>query len=234
MKLYRFMSSLECLKLLKGETLANSTDHSKKRGTASTAKGFCFGIGDKEQAKQDFRRLKGIVDLGALIVFTLKPESENRYTPCQGRYVDYTKIESDGKTIVDYPLGMEPSCMVDEFCAYSYSLEDFEDYRVYCTFVNANKDPSDKDFLVLREPGNTSEEFTADQDLNEGRKVALEIIELLQEQDVTPGQALIALGISTSIIIDAVVKHSDLTPHDCVDDFVGMLKTFVFPEGEKQ
>ena len=117
MKLYRFMSSLECLKLLKGETLANSTDHSKKRGTASTAKGFCFGIGDKEQAKRDFRRLKGIVDLGALIVFTLKPESESRFTPCQGRYVDYTKVESDGKTIVDYPLGMEPSCMVDEFCA---------------------------------------------------------------------------------------------------------------------
>ena len=93
MKLYRFMSSLECLKLLKGETLANSTDRSKKRGTASTAKGFCFGIGDKEQAKRDFRRLKGIVDLGALIVFSLKRESESRLTPCQGRYVDYTKIE---------------------------------------------------------------------------------------------------------------------------------------------
>ena len=234
MKLYRFMSSLECLKLLKGETIVNSTDHSKKRGTASTAKGFCFGIGDEEQAKQDFRRLKGIVDLGALIVFTLKPESESRFTPCQGRYVDYAKIESDGKTIVDYPLGTEPSCMVDEFCTYSYSLEDFEDYRVYCTLVDNDKDPSDKDFLVLREPGNPSEEITEDQDLNEGRKVALEIIELLQDQDVTPGQALIALGVSTSVVIDAVVKHSDLTPHDCVDDFVSMLESFVFPEGENQ
>ena len=149
MKLYRFMSSLECLKLLKGETLANSTDHSKKRGTASTAKGFCFGIGDKEQAKRDFRRLKGIVDLGALIVFTLKPESESRFTPCQGRYVDYTKIESDGKTIVDYPFGMEPSCMFDEYCTTSYSLEDFEDFDAYNIWVDINKYPG-KDFLELK------------------------------------------------------------------------------------
>lgn len=54
MKLYRFMSIAECDKLLKGETLVNSTDHSKKRGTASSAKGFCFGIGDEQQAKKAY------------------------------------------------------------------------------------------------------------------------------------------------------------------------------------
>ena len=150
MKLYRFMSSLECLKLLKGETLANSTDHSKKRGTASTAKGFCFGIGDKEQAKRDFRRLKGIVDLGALIVFTLKPESESRFTPCQGRYVDYDKIDSEGKTVLDYSFGLEPRCMFDEYCTSRYSLEDFEDFHMYYPLFDANKYPSGKDFLELR------------------------------------------------------------------------------------
>ena len=52
MKLFRFMSADECFKLIKGETLENNTDHSLKRGTASTAKGFCFGIGDEEQAKK--------------------------------------------------------------------------------------------------------------------------------------------------------------------------------------
>jgi hypothetical protein len=53
------MSSVEIAKLFHRETLKNTTDHSKKRGTASTAKGFCFGIGGMEQAKKDFRRLKG-------------------------------------------------------------------------------------------------------------------------------------------------------------------------------
>lgn len=60
MKLYRYMSSVEIAKLFHRETLKNTTDHSKKRGTASTAKGFCFGIGGMEQAKKDFRRLKGL------------------------------------------------------------------------------------------------------------------------------------------------------------------------------
>ena len=195
MKLYRFMSSLECLKLLKGETLANSTDHSKKRGTASTAKGFCFGIGDKEQAKRDFRRLKGIVDLGALIVFTLKPESESRFTPCQGRYVDYTKVESDGKTIVDYPLGMEPSCMVDEFCTYSYSLEDFENYHVYYTLVDHDKHPSDKDFLELRDIGNPPMDVIDEKNLDKGKEVAEEIVRLINSKDINAGETLMALAL---------------------------------------
>ena len=70
MKLYRFMSIAECDKLLKGETLVNSTDHSKKRGTASSAKGFCFGIGDEQQAKKALRRLRGIVSTDILMVLT--------------------------------------------------------------------------------------------------------------------------------------------------------------------
>ena len=149
MKLFRFMSANECFKLIKGETLENNTDHSLKRGSATTAKGFCFGIGDEEQAKKDFRRLNGIVDLDALMVFTLKSESESRFTPCQGRYVDYAKIESDGKTIVDYPFGMEPSCMFDEYCTTRYSLEDFEDFDAYNIWVDINKYPG-KDFLELK------------------------------------------------------------------------------------
>lgn len=80
MKLYRFMSTTECYKIYKGETIENITDHSSLRGSASTAKGFCFGIGDEEQAKKDFRRLIGIVDMDALMVFALKPESESRFT----------------------------------------------------------------------------------------------------------------------------------------------------------
>lgn len=234
MKLYRFMSSLECLKLLKGETLANSTDHSKKRGTASTAKGFCFGIGDEKQAKQDFRRLNGIVDLGALIVFTLKPESDSRFTTCQGRYVDYAKIESDGKTIVDYQLGMEPSCMVDEFCTYSYSLKDFETFHVYHTSVNTDKGTSDNDFLVMRELGNLPVDVIEEQDFDKGREVANEIVRLINSQDINAGQTMIAFSIAVSRFIDTVVEQSEFSRYRCFDDFVNMLESFVFPEGENQ
>ena len=128
MKLFRFMSDEERVKLLKGETLKNSIDHSLTRGSGSTAKGFCFGIGDEEQAIKAFRRLSGIVDCENLLVFTVKPESESRFTKCQGRYIDYDKIDSKGKTVFDYPIGLEPWCMFDEYCTTSYSLEDFEEF----------------------------------------------------------------------------------------------------------
>ena len=124
MKLYRFMSYAECDKLLKGETLVNSTDHSKKRGTASSAKGFCFGIGDEQQAKKALRRLRGIVSTDILMVF--EPKDISKFTPCQGRYVDYEKIDSEGKCVDDYPIGGEPCRMFDEYCIESYSLNNIE------------------------------------------------------------------------------------------------------------
>ena len=124
MKLYRFMSYAECDKLLKGETLVNSIDHSKKRGTASSAKGFCFGIGDEQQAKKALRRLRGIVSTDILMVF--EPKDISKFTPCQGRYVDYEKIDSEGKCVDDYPIGGEPCRMFDEYCIESYSLNDIE------------------------------------------------------------------------------------------------------------
>lgn len=225
MKLYRFMSTYECYKLFKGETIVNSTDHSKKRGAASTAKGFCFGVGDEEQAKKDFRRLKGIIDMGALMVFTLKPESESRFTTCEGRYVDYTKIESDGKTIVDYPLGMEPSCMVDEYCTYSYSLEDFDDFHVYYTLVDHDKHPSDKDFLELREIGNLPMDVIDEQNLDKGKEVAEEIVRLINSKDINAGETLMALSIAVSCFIETVSEQSTFTRQRCFDDFVAILKS---------
>ncbi len=44
MELYRYMSSFEIAKLFHRETLKNTTDHSKKRGTASTAKGSVLAL----------------------------------------------------------------------------------------------------------------------------------------------------------------------------------------------
>lgn len=124
MELYRYMSSFEIAKLSHRETLKNTTDHSKKRGTASTAKGFSFGIGGMEQAKKDFRRLKGIVCPDVLLVFT--PKNIDKFTPCKGRYVDYDKIDAEGKSIIEYPIGTEPRKYFDEYCTESYSIEDIE------------------------------------------------------------------------------------------------------------
>ena len=124
MKLYRYMSSVEIAMLFHREILKNTTDHSKLCGTASTAKGFCFGIGGMEQAKKDFRRLKGIVCPDALLVFT--PKNIEKFTPCKGCYIDYDKIDAEGKTITDYPIGKEPHKYFDEYCTESYSVDDIE------------------------------------------------------------------------------------------------------------
>lgn len=124
MKLYRYMSSFEIAKLFNREILKNTTDYSKTRGTASTAKGFCFGIGGIEQAKKDFRRLNGIVCSDVLLVFT--PKNIDKFTPCKGRYIDYDKIDAEGKSIIDYPIGTEPCKYFDEYCTENYSVDDIE------------------------------------------------------------------------------------------------------------
>ena len=137
MKLYRFMSIAECDKLLKGEKLVNSTDHSKKRGTASSAKGFCFGIGDEQQAKKALRRLRGIVSTDILMVF--EPNDIGKFTSCKGRYIDYDKIDAEGKTIDDYPITSSPTKYFDEYCISSYSRDDinidFLEKNILPTFI---------------------------------------------------------------------------------------------------
>lgn len=129
MKLYRYMSSIEIAELFHRKTLKNTTDHSKTRGTASTAKGFCFGIGGMEQAKKDFRRLRGIVCPDALLVFT--PKNIDKFTQCKGRYIDYDKIDAEGKTIGGLPIGKNPSKYFEEYCTESYSVDDIEQIEYF-------------------------------------------------------------------------------------------------------
>lgn len=77
-----------------------------------------------EQAKKDFRRLKGIVCPDVLLVFT--PKNIDKFTPCKGCYIDYDKIDAEGKSIIEYPIGTEPCKYFDEYCTESYSIEDIE------------------------------------------------------------------------------------------------------------
>lgn len=123
------MSAEESKKLFKGETLVNNIAHSLTHGSASTAKGFCFGIGDEEQAKKALRRLRGIVSTDILIVF--EPKDIGKFSPCKGRYIDYDKIDAEGKTLEDYPIKSTPTKYFDEYCISSYSLDDLENINVF-------------------------------------------------------------------------------------------------------
>lgn len=132
MKLYRFMSRQEYKALAMGKTIISSVDHAN-RGMKSTAKGICFGIGDYEQAKKDFRHLSGIVVSHYLIVFD-KPDNLS-FSHCQGRYPDWEKFDrlySKNKYSMAYLLGAVPTKMYDEYCTPYYSLNDIvETYEVY-------------------------------------------------------------------------------------------------------
>lgn len=236
MKLYRFMSITECANLIKGKILVNKTDHSQKRGTASTAKGFCFGIGDKEQACKDFRHLKGIVDINILVVVDVKTEREYNFMSCQGRYIDYDKMEAEGKTLDDYPAFDKPHKMLDEYCTKVYSSNDFEEYHVYGVFYDITKDPSGTDCLKLQEISIEKflEGLTDDGDWDKGLSLSKEIINLLHKhKDIRAGETMIALAAATSYVFDVIVDNTNTAPQRCFDDFVDMLKCFTFSDKEK-
>lgn len=133
MKLYRFMSQQEYKALAMGKTIISDVDY-KKLGRKSTAKGVCFGIGDYEQAKKDFRHLNGIVVPHYLVVFD-KPDTLT-FTKCQGRYTDWEKFDRlyspKKRYSMAYILGAVPMKMCDEYCTPYYSLNDIvETYEVY-------------------------------------------------------------------------------------------------------
>lgn len=129
MKLFRYMSAEELRKFVAGKKLHNATDHGAIRGTATTVKGFCFGIGDLQQARKALRRMSGIVNTQRLLVFT--PKNIDKFTPCKGRYIDYDKMEAEGKTSMDYRIGCCPNKYFDEYCIVNYSMDDIEEIDYY-------------------------------------------------------------------------------------------------------
>lgn len=83
--LYRFMSNVEHALLVAGRNIVNHTDHGACRGeNSTTSRGFCFGIGDKEQAVRDSRFLKGIVTMQWLMVAEIDTD---RMRIGQGLYI---------------------------------------------------------------------------------------------------------------------------------------------------
>lgn len=127
MVVYRFMSFEEWRKMEFGAQLRNNTDHSKVRGTASDAYGFCFGIGDKDKALEDLRRLRGVISIEVLVWGELAKGV--RLNPCKGRYPDYEVFEKMGKPVSEL-IGMDmPHKFYHELCASSYSRRTFKWYK---------------------------------------------------------------------------------------------------------
>lgn len=115
--LFRYMSDKEHTMLLKG-AIYSHTDHAQLRQTASTAHGFCFGIGDAKQAVEQSRYLKGIVIMQWLMVGIADTDY---FTQCKGRYV--SKFDNEGNPL-EWKYG-------DEFCRDCYQMKYFDNLHFY-------------------------------------------------------------------------------------------------------
>lgn len=112
MKVLRFMSAEEAIKLLAGIALVNRTEH-KRLGQASTSVGFCFFIlpdeaGDAKPVYKAAGMLSGITLLQVCLVAELAPGVRFR------------------RSTGHYKTGKEK-----ELCTASYKLGDFASWRIY-------------------------------------------------------------------------------------------------------
>lgn len=117
------MSDEERQSLVSGQTIFNKTEHALFRGRATTSVGFTFGIGDKEEALQASRYLKGIVVMQWLLVGSV---DERYFEKCRGRYFTYK--DKDGK-----PTDIEHSTTAfrEEYCRKAINLKYFKDAQFY-------------------------------------------------------------------------------------------------------
>lgn len=113
MRLIRFMSTDEAIKLAHGSTVVNEKDHHAE-GHYTNSIGFCFIIDDDtvdeaEAIHNASEYLSGIVSMDACLVAHL-PNSDNEFVKGYGKY---------------------SSGMKDEMSVRRYSLNDFNLWRFY-------------------------------------------------------------------------------------------------------
>lgn len=101
MILHRFCSMKEFEAYKRGEVLSNPTNHSLKRGGASTSVGFCFFSESPERAKH---WLSGIVDIDVCITVEVNPsdvvQSRGRYLGTKNRVVykkEFCTVDYDSR-----------------------------------------------------------------------------------------------------------------------------------------
>lgn len=112
MKVLRFMSAEEAVKLLLGIKLENYTNHAQA-GRHTTSVGFCFAIlpdtpGDVDDVFKCAQYLSGNSILHLCLVAELKPDVKYR------------------RTAGHYSFGKQK-----ELCTKTYSLDDFTGWRLY-------------------------------------------------------------------------------------------------------
>lgn len=117
-EVFRFMSREEKMALEEGKTLTNGIDYSLYRRGVSTAKGFTFGIGDKDAAVFCSRKLKGVVTMQWLLCAIA---SDEIFKDCIGRYPEYYDKNGNG-------IGERYD---DEKCIEKYSLADLMAPKFY-------------------------------------------------------------------------------------------------------
>lgn len=126
------MSALEKNLLASGKNIRNHTDHGLCRGDeATTSHGFCFCVGDKQEAVLASRHLKGIVMMQWLMVAKVD-ENNTILKVGNGRYV--TQFDAHG-----YPLsyGYFKELYTEEMNIYDFEAVHF--YPVIGISVKASK-----------------------------------------------------------------------------------------------
>lgn len=129
-ELFRYMSTAEKKYLENGTIVNNHTDWHELRGTASTSKGFTFGIGGLKKAIERSRQLKGIVHADWLMIAELKdmPIESLGFKACKGRYKNYSGLTP--RDVPDNP-NLIPDEYVDELCIEQYSTDFFASVKFY-------------------------------------------------------------------------------------------------------
>ncbi len=110
MRLVRFMSAHEIIRLLDGQTVQNDTVH-RTAGQNSDSVGFCFAIASgKDGIYEAAQRLSGVTTMDICLLGKLK-----RPTPDRFKY--YKAFYAAG--------------YLEELATVEYSLQDFADWKIY-------------------------------------------------------------------------------------------------------
>lgn len=114
MQIFRFMSYDEFNKYRSGKVMRSKKDHSKKYGSKTSSKGFCFLDTEDFTPEQAMHFLSGIVSFDVCAVF----ETDEILNKSFGIYAEH--IESDIDLLKLLVLGIEKSFKATEYCTTEY------------------------------------------------------------------------------------------------------------------
>lgn len=132
MKVFRFMSKEEFIKLMHGDTLTNNTDYAKKGHKTGTVG---FGFLSKEEYKPEYawHFLRGIAQYDYLVEFEV-PSAYN-FKRSKGTYAKPVEVNENGEAtnadIFTLMSHFRQTMEVNELSTTQYSTKEFKILR-YC------------------------------------------------------------------------------------------------------